>query len=222
MRALVVSDQVAGGVARAAATLGQAALVCLGVHLAADSLDDSVLEGFMFLQAWADGALTAPHATVGGWFNMPPGALVWWDELPVAPMAATLALILEFATDALLITSFLLTPRAPKLEWAYYKRSLSVRAIIMPLALAGVLIAGAWSLAMAAEDLLPHSAVGPWAGGLLGLAALARMGVPAWIRAVAALDPPKKWTDGLAPALGMIPLGVLAWVHGVPLWGWLP
>jgi hypothetical protein len=222
MRALVVSDQVAGGVARAAATLGQAALVCLGVHLAADSLDDRVLDGFMGLQAWADGALTAPHATVGGWFGMPPGALIWWDELPLAPVAGTLALILEFATDALLITSFLLTPRAPKLAWTSYKRALSMRAVVMPLALAGVLIAGAWSLAMAAEDLLPHSAVAPWAGGLLGLAALGRMGAPAWFRAVAALEPPKKWTDGLVPALGVIPLGVLAWVHGVPVWGWLP
>jgi hypothetical protein len=222
MRVLAASDRLAGGVAKAAATLAQMALVALGVHLAADTVDDRVLELLLGCQSWADAHLTGAHVAVAEKLGMAWDTLVWWPSVPVAPISAGLALVLELAADALLVATFLLTPRGASLEWSRYKRALSVRAIVTPIALAGVLVAGAWSLAMAAEDLLPHSPVAPWAAGLLGLAALVRMGAPAWSRAVAALDPPKRWTDGLAPALVMLPVGLLAWAHGAPIWGWLP
>lgn len=222
MRVLAASDRFAGGVAKAAATLAQMALVALGVHLAADTVDDRVLELLMGCQAWADAHLTSAHAAVAEKLGMAWDALLWWPSMPITPISAGLALALELAADALLVGTFLLTPRGAELAWSRYKRALGVRAIVTPIALSGVLVAGAWSLAMAAEDLLPQSAVAPWAAGLLGLAALVRIGAPAWRRAVAALDPPRRRTDGIAPALIVLPMGLLAWAHGAPIWGWLP
>jgi hypothetical protein len=222
MRAFATSDRMAGGLARAAATLGQAALVMLGAHLAADTLDDSVLGALAAAVAWADSALTPSHVAVADWLGLGWDTLLWWQALPLVPIAASLALLVELATDGLLITSFLLTPREPRLSWRAWWHARSVRSVVLPLALGGVLLAGAWSLSMAAEDLLPLSPVAPWAAGGLGLVALARFGAPAWGRAVAALDPPKRWTDGVLGALLLVPVGALAWVHGVPLWGWLP
>jgi hypothetical protein len=222
MRVLAASDRFAGGVAQAASTLAQMALVALGVHLAADTVDDRVLDLLMGGQAWADAHLTGLHAAAAEQLGMAWDTFVWWPAIPVAPISAGLALVLELAADALLVGTFLLTPREAALEWGRYKRALGVRAVVVPLALSGVLVAGAWSLAMAAEDALPGSAVAPWAAGLLGLVALLRMGVPAWTRAVAALDPPRRWHEGLAPALVILPVGLLAWAHGAPIWGWLP
>lgn len=222
MRVLAASDRVAGGVAQAAATLAQMALVALGVHLAADTVDDRVLDLLLGAQAWADAHLTGAHAAVAEQLGMAWDTFVWWPSVPVAPISAGLALVLELAADALLVGTFLLTPRKAELDWNRYKRALGVRAVVTPIALSGVLVAGAWSLAMAAEDALPGSAVAPWAAGLLGLVALIRMGAPAWMRAVAALDPPKRWYEGIGPALVVLPVGLLAWAHGAPIWGWLP
>lgn len=222
MRVLATSDRLAGGLARAAATLGQAALVMLGAHLAADTLDDTVLAGLTAAVAWADAALTPSHTATAEWLGLGWDQLLWWQALPLVPLAAGAALLVELATDAVLITSFLLTPRSPRLSWRAWWDARSVRAFVLPLALGGVLVAGAWSLSMAAEDLLPSSPVAPWAAGLVGLVALARFGGPAWGRAIAALGPPAKWSEGLLGALLLLPVGALAWVHGVPLWGWLP
>lgn len=222
MRVLAASDRFAGGVARAAATLAQMALVALGVHLAADTVDDRVLEALLGGQAWADAHLTGVHAAAAEKLGLAWDTLVWWPAVPVAPISAGLALALELAADALLVSTFLLTPRGPTLSWGRYRRALGVRAVVTPLALSGVLVAGAWSMAMAAEDLLPTSPIAPWAAALVGLAALVRMGAPAWARAVAALDPPRRRSDGLGPALIVLPVGLLAWAHGAPIWGWLP
>lgn len=222
MRILAASDRFAGGVAKAAATLAQMALVALGVHLAADTMDDRALTLLLGCQSWADAHLTGSHVALAETLGVASDTLVWWPSVPVAPISAGLALVVELVADALLVGSFLLTPRGTELTWSRYRRALSVRAIVTPLALAGVLVAGAWSLAMAAEDVLPHSVVAPWAAGLLGLASLVRMGAPAWSRAVAAMEPPRRWTDGLGTTLVILPVGILAWAHGAPVWGWLP
>jgi hypothetical protein len=216
------SDRAAGGLARLCTTLGQVALVCLGAHLAADHLDDQLLRGFFAAQAWLDLTLAGPllrfSEAVGARYE----TLLFWDDLPLATLAAWSALIVELVACALLSASFLLTPRQVRLSWAAWRQALSVHALVLPVALSGVLSAGAWSMSMAVEDLLPAAT---WASVIASIVAAAvglRFGLPAWLRAVAALERSGKPLRDLAVALGILPLGLLAWQHGVPLWGWLP
>ncbi|MFH1468061.1 MAG: hypothetical protein ABIO70_26985 [Pseudomonadota bacterium] len=216
------SDRAAGGLARVATTLGQIALVCLGAHLAADHLDDQFLGGLSAAQAWLDATLAGPMLRFSEAVGARYETLLFWDELPLASMAAWAALIVELIACALLSASFLLTPRQARPSWAAWRRALSVHALVLPLALSGVLLAGAWSMSMAVEDLLPSAA---WASVIAWTVAAAvglRFGLPAWLRAVATLERSGKPLRDLAVAICILPLGLLAWVHGVPLWGWLP
>lgn len=201
MGLLRITDRVAGGISALGTTLGQVALVVLGVHLAADRIDD------LLARALQEASLALGAPGLG--------------SLPVPMVAAWGALLVELAAVALLSGAFLLTARQPALDRGVLDRVRSVNAVVMPVALAGVLIAGSWSMAMAAEDLLPPSPLAPWAAGLLGLAVLVRYGLPAWCRAVAALPSSPRWQQGLSAAGVLVPVGALAWMHGVPMWGWL-
>lgn len=222
MRSLLAkSDALAGGVASVATTLGQCALVALGVHLAADNLDDRVLSGLTALQTQADQHLAEPFGRLAAFVGQDSSAFLFWDGLPLGVGSAWIALCVEAVATVLLWGSFVLTARRVSWSWPRFKRALSVQAVVLPAALAGVLLAGTWSLAMGVEDVLPAHRITPWAAGLVALAALLRFGWPAWSRAVVALEPPPRWTRGAAAALVLVPVGALAWVHGVPLWGLL-
>jgi len=184
---LAFTDRVAGGVARGATTLGQCALVALGVHLAADSLAGRLL------------GLELP---------LPVSASAW------------AALGVELLAIALFWDSFVLSPQQPRLVWRRFRAVLGIRALVLPFSLSGVLLAGSWSLSMALEDLLPAS---PWArpaAALVGLAVCGRFGWPALLRALACLEPPKRWSEGLPAALILTPIGLLAWFGALPL-SWL-
>ncbi len=216
------SDKAAGGLAFVAATLGQIALVCLGVHLAADQLDDQVMGWLSAGQQFLDVHLAELLGSAAETFGMGPDAMTVWTMVPTATIAAWTALIFELVACAILSASFLLTTRKPKLSWSRYRKALSIHALVLPLALTGVLLAGGWSMAMAAEDLLPASAITPWAAGGLGVAVLLRFGLPAWGRAVGSLEASGKRRRDLLAALVILPIGLLAWMHGLPFWGWLP
>ncbi len=222
VRVLATTDRAAGGLARLATTLGQCALVVLGVHLAADSLDDRVFLLLSTAVELADARLQPLAVAAASGLGLGPEALLLWQGLPLAAMAAWLALAVELAAATLLCGGFLLTARASAPTWSAWRRALCVRAVVLPGCLGGVLLAGSWSLAMGVEDLLPPSALAPWAAALLGLSALLRFGWPAWRRTVAALEPPRRRAEGLASALVLAPIGLLAWIYGVPLWGLLP
>jgi hypothetical protein len=189
---LATWDRAAAWTAHHGSTLGQLALVCLGVHLAADRLDDLVAEAL--------------------------GLVVWFDT-NLAVVGAWAALLVEVTADVLFAGLVLLTDPKRTPSFRAWRRVRSVEGVVVPLALAGVLLAGAWSLAMGIEDLLPRARVGAAA---LAIAALLRFGWPAWARAVGHLERPRRWTQGLASALVLAPIGWLAWAHGVPFWGWLP
>jgi hypothetical protein len=221
-RLLKGGDRAAGGLAAVAATLGQVALVCLGVHLAADQLDDRALAGLTALQGWLDSTLAGPLGHAAESLGLDFDAFLLWDGLPLATMAAWLALVVELLAAALLCASFLLTGRRPQLSWKAWRQAVSLHAVVLPLALAGVLLAGSWSMAMATEDLLPVHHASRLAAGLLGLAVLLRFGLPAWGRAVAVLERSGRPRRDLLVALVITPVGLLAWMHGVPIWGWLP
>ncbi len=221
-RLLRGSDRAAGGMAWFATTLGQIALVCLGVHLAADQLDDRFLELLTMGRDLLDAQLADPLGRAAMAVGLERGDVTIWDRVPLAAVAAWVALVVELAAAVVLSTSFLLTSRKPALSWKAWRGALSVHAVVLPLSLAGVLMAGSWSMAMAAEDLLPTHLAASIAAGLLGVAVLLRFGLPAWARAVAALERSGRARRDLLAALAIAPVGLLAWMHGVPLWGWLP
>ena len=221
-RALTGSDRLAGGLAWLAGPLGQVALVALGAHLAADTLDDSFAAGLVRLQQLADAHLSSHASALAEAMGYPYAAFWLWDGLPTAAIAAWAALVVELLATAILCGAFLLTPRAPALSWADYRARLCLHALILPPALLGVAVAGSWSLAMAAEDLLPAGPASLVAGGLAGLAALLRFGLPAIRRAVGALDEEAPWYRGILAAPVLLTIGGLAWAHGAPIWGWLP
>ncbi len=214
---LSVTDRAAGGIARLSTTLGQIALVILGVHLVGDQLDDLLL-GAM---SGAVEALDGPLSRLTAALDRPHGTTPRLSDLPLTTAAAWGALCVELAASAALSAAFVLSSRRPELSWASLRGALCVHAVVMPLALAGVLLAGCWSMAMAAEDLLPVSDIAPWAAGILAAAVGGRFGLPAWLRALGALSPATSWRQGLWLSELLLPVGVLAWRHGVPVWGWL-
>ena len=144
-------DRTAGGIARWSTTLGQLALVALGVHLVGDQVDDLLL---VSLSAMVE-ALEGPLARLTAMLDRPHGTPPLLSSLPLNTTAVWGALCVELATTVALSTAFVLSSQRPRLSWTAYRAALCVHALIMPLALAGVLLAGCWSMAMAAEDLLP-------------------------------------------------------------------
>ena len=219
MGIFAASDRAAGAVASAATTLGQLALVALGVHLAADQLDDRLVEAALWTQSGLDALLGPALDAAAGALDTTPDGWRLWERVPVVPVAVSAALLVEVAALALLSAGFLLTPRGPRLSWRAWRAAASVGAVVVPLALSGVLLAGAWSMAMGAEDLLPRSVLARPAAAALGGVVTLRFGWPAWRRSVAALDPDPPWHAGWRSALVLAPVGALAWTHGVPLWG---
>jgi hypothetical protein len=215
------SDRVAGGVARAAATLGQMSLVALGVHLAADRLDDQLWDLLTALSDQLDATLSAPLARVADTFGLGFDTFLFWQSLPLPLIAATTCLLWELLADIMLWDAFLLTPRSTHVTWSKYRRSLSLRAIVLPITLTGVLLSGAWSLFMATEDILPTHDASSWVAAAVALLALVHYGRPAWTRAIGNLERPKSWKRQLGLATVLLPIGLTAWLT-MPVWGWLP
>ena len=213
------SDAAAGALADRLTTVGQLALVVLGTHLAADRLDDHLLSWATpardTLADWTVPWLIGFAETVG----LAPGNLVGWADWSLAPAAATIALLVELAAIVALAGALLLTPRDDRPSFQSWWAARSVHALVLPLTLGGVLLAGSWSLAMATEDLLPPSNIAPWAALGLAVAIVFRFAWPAWSRAIAALDPEVPWRLGLKRALVLTPIGALVWLEGLPLRG---
>jgi hypothetical protein len=180
------------------AWLGQLGVIVLGAHLAADRLDDHVVELLV-------------------------ASPVPWGENPDGPnlVAAWIAIAVELLVVVRAGGALLLTEHEPRLSWATWKRNWSVEAVTLPLFWAPVAGAGAWSAAMAVEDL-----VAPWsadvARGLAWVVAalvIWRLGWPGWVRVTGAIDPPKRRIQGIAWALPLLLVAYTAARHGLPIWG---
>lgn len=179
--------------------IGQVAVVVLGIHLAADQLDDTlVLLLGQIPYTWDDAEF--------------PVVLSAWAavavELSVAVWAAG-ALMRGIVVQA---ESFA--------EW---KKHLSVEALVRPVFWLPVALAGSWSLAMATEDI-----VAPWlgdaaiyVGAAAGFVVAWRLGLTGLVRVTRAPPLRERFWSGWwwVP----VPLGVafLAARTGIPLWGWL-
>ncbi len=221
-RLLTAGDRAAGGLARGLSTVGQLGLLALGTHLAADHLDDLAHTGLSAFVSACERWLAKPLWGLAETVGLSGSDLWFWDVLPLEITSTALALAVELTAFTLLATSFLLTPRDGKATWAAWRSVLGIQAVVLPFVLAGVLAAGSWSLSMAIEDLLPPGTWSRPAAAVVGVAAGFHYGLGAWSRAVATLDPPDRWSRGLFRAVVLLPVGVLAWFHGLPLWGWLP
>lgn len=221
-KGVAAGDRAAGGLARLLSTAGQVGLLALGVHLAADRLDDLAHHGILAGQAACERWLAGPLWALAETLGLAGTDLFFWTVLPEPVLAASLALAVELSALAILASSFLLTPRDARPRLAAWRQALGLQAVVLPVVLAATLAAGSWSLAMALEDLLPPSQVSGLAASVVALAAGLHYGLGAWCRAVAALEPPDRWSRGLLRCLILTPVGVLALVHGLPVWGWLP
>lgn len=190
--------------------LGQLGLAALGVHLAADHLDDQLFSALV----WCNDAL-APAVQALSLKGLAA------DQLQ-APAAWT-AIGIELLADLFLFLCLALTSQAPELSWGSYKRALSARAVLVPVFWVPVSLAGAWVVGMAVEDTLAgfHAQGAQIAGIVLALLVAWRLGLSGLRRVLGALEPPKKRSEGWPWAFLVLPLAFLAVRYGLPVWGWL-
>lgn len=176
---------------------GQVALLVLGIHLAADRMDDAL--GLIATQIpvpWPD-----PNTpfVVGQWVGV----------------------VTEVALMVWAIRALFRTPeneiRHPR-EWV---RRFSLHNLTAPLFWLPVSLAGSWSIAMALEDALPiHAVSTAFAWGLAAIVAL-RLGLSAVWLLLQSPPKPKHRLDGIlwVPPLALV-AGFATW-YGLPIWGWL-
>jgi hypothetical protein len=176
---------------------GQLALVVLGVHLAADRIDDAVAAALAWL----------PVAEDRDWGIGPAAWVALGIELVVVARAATL---------------LALTEAAPTLSRHTWRELGSVDGVVVPLFWVAVAGAGAWSLGMAVEDRLApltSTDAGRWGAVAVAVLALGRLGLPGLVRVLGGLRGPRRWTDGAVWAPGLVLVAVVAIRHGWPIWG---
>lgn len=177
---------------------GQVALVVLGIHLAADQLDDR-LQPLL-------AAAPLPWPRPGT-----PGLVATW-----------VAVVTELLASARATWLLLRSPREPSAPRPPWRERLSVQTIVVPLFWGIAALSGAWVVTMAVEDALaPYApAMAAVLGPVIGLLLLWRLGGTGWRRVTAGLPARRRWTDGAlwAPLLLLL-AGLGAW-HGLPLWGW--
>jgi hypothetical protein len=184
------------GTARVWQWLGQLGLVVLGVHLAADQLDDLAYRALASLP---------------------------FSPTDPAPAAAWAAVALELGVVAKAASALLLTSMVPPLTRTRWWRARSVDSFVLPVFWAITALAGAWSLAMGLEDLM--SAALPQLAKPLAVTSAAlvtwRLGWTGWRRVVGSLEPGGSVLRGLAWAPLLIAVTGACIVHGLPIWGWL-
>ena len=177
---------------------GQLAVLILGIHLAADQLDDHLL-GLI---------ATAP--------------INWPDpEMPIA-VAVWSALALELLVvtwAAIALWRSLLAEPISRDNW---RQTITIASFVGPLFWVPVSLAGAWVVGMAVEDVLfawiPDFAfhIGWIVAGLVAW----RLALTGLIRLVRCRPARKRWSEGLGWAPALLGFAVLAVLYGLPIWGW--
>lgn len=179
--------------------LGQLGVVVLGVHLAADRLDDLCYQGLLLLPIPVES----------------PESLTVW--------AAGLALALEFIVVARAFAALALTEHRPERTLRDWWDARSVDAAVLPMFWLVTGLAGAWVVGMAAEDAVaPYAPAAAWPVGAVVAALIAwRLGLSGLARVIAAFDPPKHRLNGVWWAPALVAVATLAAWHGLPIWGLL-
>lgn len=211
LRVILRLDELLSSTRPAWVGLGQLGVTVLGLHLAADRLDDLLLAALGALSGPVNGLLVQ-----AGLSAIESGALV--------TPAAWLALITELLLVVYLFDGLTLTPQQAELSGRAYLRALSPHAVALPLFWAPASLAGAWAVGMAMEDLTAalSPAAGAVVGPLVGLTVAWRLSWTGWRRVVTGLTPPQSRAKGLLWAPPLLGLGALAFWYGLPLRGYLP
>lgn len=177
--------------------LGQVALVVLGVHLAADRLDDLLLQVLTAGLPGTDAALRQAAAT--------------WT-----------AVVLELLVGVRVLAAVLFTSPHPELSWRSWWARRSVDAFVLPVFWALASFAGAWAVAMGVEDLLvpwvPDVAF--WGGVAVASVVAWRLGWTGVRRVVGALDEEPARLSGLLWAPLLLGCSALVVRFAMPVWGW--
>jgi len=179
--------------------VGQIAVAVLGVHLAADRLDDHVVR-----------LLTAT-------------GFAWPEPAWPLTVATWLAVLLELGVVVWVVWTLLRAGAPQVYHWRGWLDRISVQAVLVAFAWLPIALAGAWVVGMAVEDWFAYwfpIAARPagWAAALL---VAARISVTGWWSNVRATPTPRRWSDGWPWAAPVILMALLAIRHGLPLWGWL-
>lgn len=176
--------------------VGELALVVLGVHLAADRLDDLLL----------------------GW--VAPLPVAWPTEDFALGLSTWTAVAVELYAVGWAAWTLLRSRAEPVASRRDWLERASVHAVVAPLCWIPLALAGAWVVAMALED-----AAVPWVGepatwAAWALAALVawRLGWSGWSRVALRAPVPQKRLDGLFATLPIVLVGALAARYGLPLY----
>lgn len=180
--------------------IGQVALVILGIHGAADRLDDVI--GSLLV----DTELSA-----------------WLAHESLMGVSIALAIAIELVVVAWAVWTRLRandTPiRDPRDWWTRRSIQAGVAAFSwLPLALAGC-----WVVAIAVEDVLagiiPDAAI--YVGLVVAVLIAWRLALTGWVRIVRHTPLPRRTREGW---LWLLPVGMVAAIalrYGLPIWGWL-
>ena len=180
--------------------LGQWGTVVLGIHLAADRLDDHLL---------------------GALLQVP----VAWPSPEFPLVAATwFAVAVELMVAAWALWTLGIARNEPAQNFAVWRARLSVRSVTAPLFWAPVAAAGSWVVAMSVEDatsqilLQAAQPFGWFVAAVVGI----RLGGSAFVCLVRQMPEPKRRLEGLWVAPFVLIVAGLAAFHGLPIRGMLP
>lgn len=195
LRWLAATDRLTAASRPAWGWLGELSLVILGVHLAADRLDDVLL----------------------GW--LAPLQLPWPTPDTPLLMATWAAIAVELLVDIwaawTLFRSRSEAVTGPN-EWL---GRASIGNAVAAVAWGPLALVGAWVVAMAVEDLAaPHlGEPALWLSWLVAASIAWRLGWPGWLRVALQGPQPQKRIDGLLAAPLVLVVLALAVRHGLPI-----
>jgi hypothetical protein len=180
--------------------IGQVAVVLLGVHLAADRVDDGI--------SWA-------LATSG---------IPWPEPEQPLTLGTWSALLTELYVGVWVIVAWARSTGAPIRKPADWVERGTPHAVAAPIVWAPVALAGAWMIGMTAEDLVaPYWADGARYVGWTVAAMIAwRLAWPGLVRVVLMTPVPGHRWDGALTIWPAVFVAGLAVRYGLPIWGWLP
>lgn len=199
LKALVTLDSGLARTRPAWLWLGQLALAGMGIHLAADHLDDLLYQGIVALQIpWAS---ADQPLVISAWAAVVLELTLWWRAFGALTRSTGEA--------------------APDLR-TWVQRS-TVRSWVLPLFWIPVAAAGAWSVGMAVEDLIaPHlpQVARPAAWLMIGFIGW-RLGITGAWQVCRAAPTKARRLEGVLFAPIEVVGGALALFYALPVWGWM-
>lgn len=191
--------------------IGQVALVVLGIHGAADRLDDVM------------GSLLV-STDIGSWLPQSafPG-MAWVSHETLMGVSIAFAITLELLVVAWAIYARLRANDPPIQDPRDWWSRRSIHAGIAAFAWLPLALAGCWVVAIAIEDqladLLPNVAI--YVGLVVAVLIAWRLGLTGWIRVVRHTPVPRRPLEGWPWIVPVGLVSILALRYGLPIWGWL-